>query len=89
MLSIYKNSSYIADPHGAVGYLGLKHYVDNNPGKQGIFFETAHPVKFLDVIEPVIDKKIEFPDQIKQIMDKKKESTPIDNYDQLKVFLLK
>ena len=89
MLSIYKNSNYIADPHGAVGYLGLKRYVENNPGKQGIFFETAHPVKFLDVIEPVINKKIEFPDQIKQIMDKKKESILIDNYDQLKDFLLK
>jgi len=85
----YKNSSYIADPHGAVGYLGLKHYLKNEHGKQGVFFETAHPVKFLDVIEPVIDKKIKFPSQIKQIMDKKKESTPIDNYDQLKEFLLK
>ena len=31
-----------------------------------VFFETAHPVKFLDVIEPVINKKIKFPDQIKK-----------------------
>ena len=26
MQKIYENSGYVADPHGAVGYLGLKKY---------------------------------------------------------------
>lgn len=89
ILAIYKNSHYIADPHGAVGYLGLKHYLKKNSDKQGIFFETAHPVKFLDVIEPVIKKKIEFPVQIKEVINKKKVAISIDNYEQMKEFLLK
>lgn len=89
ILSIYKNSNYITDPHGAVGYLGLKEYFKNDHKEQGVFFETAHPVKFLDVIEPVIAKKINFPEQIKQVMGKKKEAIQIINYDQLKDFLLK
>ncbi len=89
ILSIYKNSNYITDPHGAVGYLGLKKYLKNDSDKQGVFFETAHPVKFLDVIEPVIDKKIDFPEQIKQVINKKKEASLIDSYKQLKEFLLK
>ncbi len=89
ILSIYKNSNYITDPHGAVGYLGLKKYLKNDSDKQGVFFETAHPVKFLDVIEPIIDKKIDFPEQIKQVINKKKEASLIDSYKQLKEFLLK
>lgn len=89
ILSIYKNSNYITDPHGAVGYLGLKLYLKDQADKQGIFFETAHPVKFLDVIEPVIEKKIKFPPQIMQVIDKEKVALSIDNYEQLKKFLLK
>ncbi len=89
ILSIYKNSNYITDPHGAVGYLGLKKHLKNDSDKQGVFFETAHPVKFLDVIEPIIDKKIDFPEQIKQVINKKKEASLIDSYKQLKEFLLK
>ena len=35
MLSVYKNHDYITDPHGAVGYLGLKYYLKNEQDKQG------------------------------------------------------
>jgi len=63
MKSIKAISGYIADPHGAVGYLGLKKYLKNKKA-QGIFLETAHPVKFLDVVEAVLNETIEFPPQI-------------------------
>jgi threonine synthase len=87
MLHLYKNCNYIADPHGAVGYLGLKEY--NLPkDANGIFLETAHPVKFLDVVEPVINKSIDFPPQIEAVIDKKKEATLISDYVELKSFLL-
>ncbi|MCF6297500.1 MAG: threonine synthase [Flavobacteriaceae bacterium] len=89
MLSLYKDSNYIADPHGAVGYLGLKKYKEKQSGVQGIFLETAHPVKFLEVVEPVIKKTIPYPQQIKEIINKKKEATFIKTYDELKMFLLK
>ncbi len=85
---IHNISDYIADPHGAVGYLGLKKYLEKRKG-QGIFIETAHPVKFLDVVEPVLNEKIEFPQQIKDVIDKKKDSIKISTYDELKGFLLK
>ena len=85
--SIKKNANYIADPHGAVGYLGLKKYLLKNDF-QGIFLETAHPIKFLDVVEPLINETLELPIQIKEIIDKKKESIYIKNYNELKQFLL-
>ncbi|MCF6348970.1 MAG: threonine synthase [Flavobacteriaceae bacterium] len=87
MLHLYNNCDYIADPHGAVGYLGIKKY--NLPNDAyGIFLETAHPVKFLDVVEPVINKSIEFPQQIQAVIDKTKEASFIRTYSELKSFLL-
>lgn len=88
MFDIFKNSKYISDPHGAVGYLGLKKFMKNNKQTQGIFLETAHPVKFLEVVEPIIKQTIEFPYQILEVIDKKKNATIIESYDELKKFLL-
>ena len=89
MLHLYKKCDYVADPHGAVGYLGIKTYQKEHPNTQCIFLETAHPVKFLDVVEPVINESLEYPPQIRAIIDKKKEAFSIENYEQLKSFLLK
>ena len=88
MRSIYKDSKYIADPHGAVGYLGLKKYQENYPDTYGIFLETAHPVKFLDVVEDTIPERLVIPSQIQKVMDKPKNSIKIDSYEKLKSHLL-
>ncbi len=88
MESIFKKDGYIADPHGAVGYLGLKKYGKTKQDFQGVFLETAHPVKFLDVVEPVIDNTIPYPPQIEAIMSKQKEAAFIKTYEELRDFLL-
>ena len=89
MQDVHTETDYVMDPHGAVGYLGLKQYLNKQRKTQGIFLETAHPVKFLDVVEPVIQKRIPFPPQIEEIMDRKKVADSISTYDELKAFLLK
>ncbi|CAM4305060.1 threonine synthase [Zobellia nedashkovskayae] len=88
MKKIYGESGYVADPHGAVGYLGLKKYQESHPDVYGIFLETAHPVKFLDVVEETIGKSVAIPEQIKKVMDKEKKSIAIKEYDELKQYLL-
>lgn len=88
MKSVYEQTGYMLDPHGAVGYLGLESYRKNNPDTRGIFLETAHPVKFLEVIEPVIQQKIDYPPQILAVIDKEKVSVRISDYSELKAFLL-
>lgn len=88
MQKIYATSGYVADPHGAVGYLGLKKYLAAHPNSYGIFLETAHPVKFLDVVEETLGKKIELPPQIQAVMDKEKVFLSIDSYAQLKEYLI-
>jgi len=86
---IHNINGYIADPHGAVGYLGLIKYQEEHPETYGIFLETAHPVKFLDIVEQTLNEKLAIPEQIKKVMGKTKSSINISTYDDLKDFLLK
>ena len=87
---VYRQYHYLLDPHGAVGYLSLERFLKKNPGLKGIFVETAHPVKFYDVVEPVIEEKIPLPLAVQEIMDKYKVATKMDvDYNSLKKFLLK
>jgi threonine synthase len=88
MQEIYNTSGYVTDPHGAVGYLGLKKY-GLQENEFGIFLETAHPVKFLDVVEKTLPVKIEIPKQIQKIINNKKVAIKVANYQDLKAFLLK
>ncbi|PQJ76392.1 threonine synthase [Polaribacter glomeratus] len=88
MKDIYRNTGYVAEPHGAVGYLGLKKY-GLKENEFGIFLETAHPVKFLDVVEDVLPVKVEIPEQIKKIINNKKVAFKASNYQDLKDFLMK
>lgn len=85
---IYNINGYIADPHGAVGYLGLKKYQKLHPNTYGIFLETAHPVKFLDIVEETLSEKLEIPSQIQKVMGKTKVSSKISTYENLKEFLM-
>ncbi|MDP4600577.1 MAG: threonine synthase, partial [Polaribacter sp.] len=86
MKKIYTNSNYIADPHGAIGYLGLKKYVLNTT-EFGVFLETAHPVKFLDVVEETLSVKVTIPKQVQEIINKEKVAKKISSYQELKEYL--
>ncbi len=80
---------YLCDPHGAVAYDALEKYLNEHPGSKGYFLETAHPVKFFDVVEPVIGISIPIPPSVHSQMQKEKLSTLIETNDNaLKKFLL-
>ncbi|MDQ6903542.1 MAG: threonine synthase [Bacteroidota bacterium] len=71
---VYEQQNYLLDPHGAIGYGALKKYLLQNSNEEGIFLETAHPVKFYDVVEPVIEAKVPMPPAISEILHLKKNS---------------
>jgi threonine synthase len=90
LLSVYTQHNYLCDPHGAVAYHALEDYLNVHVNDKGIFLETAHPIKFFDVVEPVIGQTIEVPDSIKDEMEKEKKSTEIGvGVEELKSFLMK
>lgn len=86
MKSIHDKFNYISEPHGAIGYLGLKKY-GLKTNEFGVFLETAHPVKFLEVVEETLKVDVEIPSQIKEVMSREKVATSIANYQELKLFL--
>jgi threonine synthase len=89
MKRVYDEYGYILDPHGAVGYLALERYLQQHPSSRGMILETAHAVKFYDVVEPVLNKKIDLPEAVKRIINLQKESSTINsNYDELKNALM-
>ncbi len=89
LLSVYKKFNYLCDPHGAVAYYALENYLNEHAGTKGIFLETAHPVKFYDVVEPIINETVPVPESIQQQMQLKKNSTIINKTPaDLKSFLL-
>jgi threonine synthase len=89
MKEVFLNHNYITDPHGAVGWLALKKYLNTHPEEKGIFLETAHPVKFYDTVEQIIEQKIDLPDSVKKLLNTKKQAVHIEaSYSKLKEFLL-
>ena len=86
---VYQEEGYLLDPHGAVGFLALHQYLQNHPAEKGIVLETAHPVKFYDVVEPVIGQAVTKPASVqKQLLLEKKSTKITASADLLKAFLL-
>lgn len=86
---VFQKENYLLDPHGAVAFFALKSYLNEHPEQSGYLLETAHPVKFYDVVELVIKQKIPIPESVKSIMNKQKNSTVMEpDFQKLKGYLL-
>lgn len=87
---IYDQYQYLLDPHGAVGYHALESYLSESMAQKGIVVETAHPVKFYDVVEPIINSTVPIPQAIaEQLKLEKKSQLMQNNSEALKEYLLK
>jgi threonine synthase len=53
-----------------------------------VFLETAHPVKFLDVVESTLPVKVAIPAQIQKVINNKKASIKASYYEDLKAYLM-
>jgi threonine synthase len=73
--TVYHKYNYTLDPHGAIGYLALEAYLKNHPDHSGIILETAHPAKFIDDVEKILQHPIEIPEKLKRLKGQQKKST--------------
>ena len=73
--SVYKETGYLLDPHGACGYRALEEGL--RPGETGVFLETAHPAKFLQTVEEIIGEKVAIPEKLQAFMKGTKQSVPM------------
>lgn len=85
--NLLKKNKYFCDPHGAIGYLGAKKYIDNNLGSHCIFLETAHFYKFYDEIKNIIGNEFNVPSQLESVLKKEKNSVEINGYNHFKEYI--
>jgi threonine synthase len=80
---------YLLDPHGAVAFASLQKYQQQVSDSKGIFFETAHPVKFYDTVRSITNKEIDMPASVKGLFSKQRSGLKMEkNFASLKDLLL-
>lgn len=90
MQRYYADRGQILDPHTAVGILATERYLkDNKTDAASIVLSTAHPGKFVEVVQDAINVDPQLPEALSSLLNKEKKSTVIENsYDELEKFLL-
>ena len=84
---VYKKTGYLLDPHGACGYRALQEQLAAD--EYGVFLETAHPAKFKEKVDAIIDGDIDIPAKLRAFMEGTKQSEPISKeYSDFRSFLL-
>lgn len=89
MREVEQQFTYILDPHGAVGYRALDDYLTGHHGHRAVLLETAHPAKFLEDVERILDHAIEVPERLASLRDKTKVAKEMKvSYETFKRYLL-
>ncbi|MBO5932888.1 MAG: threonine synthase [Bacteroidaceae bacterium] len=84
---VYEKTGYLLDPHGACGYRALQEQLAAD--EYGVFLETAHPAKFKEKVDAIIDGDIDIPAKLRAFMEGTKQSEPISKeYSDFRSFLL-
>lgn len=85
---VYSETGYLLDPHGACGYLALENSLGE--GQTGVFLETAHPAKFKETIEDILQQEIQIPEKLQEFMRGEKQSVALGgSFKEFKEYLLK
>jgi len=78
---------YLADPHSALAWAALRDSLHDD--EHGVFLCTAHPAKFLEVIEETLGIELDLPPELEAVRDKPVLSTVIGGeIEQLRSLLL-
>jgi threonine synthase len=90
MRRVYEESGILIDPHTAVGVLASQRYRESSRfGGHILSLATAHPGKFVDIVEQATGAVPELPVTLREAMAKKKQAIPLDpSLERLREFLL-
>lgn len=87
MQQCYADTGYVLDPHGACGYQSLKDMLAD--GEAGVFCETAHPAKFKEKVDAILNTGIDIPQRLQEFMKGKKQSVAMTkNFSDFKEYLM-
>jgi threonine synthase len=88
---VYAKYHYVICPHTAVGYLAMQSFINQNntADANNIILSTAHPVKFGEVVQPILGFEPELPERLKKALGTNKQSIAMKNdYADFKQWLL-
>jgi threonine synthase len=75
---VWNDHGYAIDPHGAVGWLAARDWRASHPDHHTITLETAHPAKFIDVMnEEIGAEHVPIPDRLAILADREKVAIPM------------
>jgi threonine synthase len=77
----WERNHLLLEPHGAVGWLGLERYLEQNPSSaKAVSVETAHPAKFPEEIEHLLGFSPEAPSTLTEVERKQERclTMPVD-----------
>lgn len=84
---VWKKTGYLLDPHGACAYQALENQLKEN--EQGIFLETAHPAKFKETVEKIIQSPVTIPAKLQAFMQGEKQRVELPkDFEHFKSYLL-
>lgn len=87
MQQCYADTGYVLDPHGACGYQSLQDMLAD--GEAGVFCETAHPAKFKEKVDAILNTDIDIPQRLQEFMKGKKQSVAMTkNFSDFKEYLM-
>lgn len=79
------------EPHGAVGWYGYERCIEETPlgGGPAVVIETAHPAKFPDEIEKILNVEPDLPPALAGLDDLEEHTTPMGvDYETFKQYLM-
>jgi threonine synthase len=87
---LHRRFGYIADPHGAIGWLGLQSFRETaREPFLGVFCETAHPCKFPDVVREELGISVDVPERAREALHGPRRSIRMGpNYSEFRDYLL-
>lgn len=90
MRELFEKSDYVMCPHTAVAYEGLQEYRKLNTSDfTGVFLSTAHPAKFIDLVEETLEKSIEIPERLESLLSIEKVATKMEaSFSDFKILLM-
>lgn len=75
MREIFGNTNYVLCPHTAIAYKALEEFRQHHESDfTGVFLSTAHPAKFIDLVEETLGKSIDVPERLKSLLSLEKVS---------------
>ena len=79
MREVYQQYQYVMDPHTAVAYLGLLQLGQVYPDQQNVFVSTAHPAKFREHVQAILEIEVPLPESLSRLSAKKVEKQSMEN----------